>query len=383
MNDLDYKIAVAEAKYKKACNLEASRNPAYKEYFVEAGNKYKELANLVPNMQNEYNAFAEECFNRANNKIDLSSNKKDDSLKQAVKNVEPPKANDKIEPKVSYEEAIKELNHLIGLDNVKQKVETFATLIKNNQKRQALGLKINNKFSYHLIFAGNPGTGKTTVARLIGKIYASLGIFEKGHVVEVTRDDLVAGYVGQTALKTKEKIKEAYGGILFVDEAHRLVVEDGNDFGKEALGVLVTEMENNRDKFAVIIAGYTESISKLLDSDPGLRSRFNLEDEAVDDIDSSNYILFEDYDEEALYKICELIFNDSDYVLADDAKELVKSYLKRIVENKQEHFGNARFVRNLCANAITQQAKRLKNINASKEEMKIITYEDVSKVIKI
>ena len=173
---------------------------------------------------------------------------------------------------ISLEEALKRLDSLIGLNNVKSQIRSWVTQIQTFQLRKEKGLATPS-MSYHLVFTGNPGTGKTTVARLLGQIYKALGLVTKGHLVEAERSDLVAGFVGQTAIKTKDVIKKAIGGILFIDEAYTLAKE-GNDFGQEAIDTLLKQMEDKRENFVVVCAGYDEQMEKFISSNPGLRSRF-------------------------------------------------------------------------------------------------------------
>ncbi|MCU9533696.1 AAA family ATPase [Streptococcus sp. CSL10205-OR2] len=268
------------------------------------------------------------------------------------------------ESEETIEELLENLNQLIGLSEVKQEVNTLVNLLKIKKIREKRGFKTAN-ISKHLVFLGNPGTGKTTIARLISKIYKQLGILDKGQLVEVDRAGLVAGYVGQTALKTKEKIDEAMGGILFIDEAYTLV-KGGSDFGQEAIDTILKAMEDNRENFVVIVAGYPEPMAEFLESNPGLKSRFN------------KTISFEDYNEEELFEIFELFCRSNDMRLANNAIENFKKYLKKLVENKPKNFSNGRTMRNLFERAVSNQANRLAQLtDITDDELNEITIEDL------
>jgi SpoVK/Ycf46/Vps4 family AAA+-type ATPase len=238
------------------------------------------------------------------------------------------------------------LKSLIGLASVKEEIETLTNFLKIQQERKVKGLKTSS-VSYHSVFTGNPGTGKTTVARVVADIYKSLGILSKGHLVETDRSGLVAEYVGQTAVKTNKIIDSALDGILFIDEAYSLISGGGNDYGKEAIATLLKRMEDNRDRLVVILAGYSVEMRQFIDSNPGLQSRFN------------RYIEFPDYSDEELYQIFEKNAKEFDYTILEDAEILLKAYLLNKVTNKDKNFGNARFVRNLFEKTIERQANRL------------------------
>lgn len=250
-----------------------------------------------------------------------------------------------IEPAKTVEELLADLNALIGLEGVKKEVTTLINMIRYNNARVEQGYKEIN-VSKHLVFLGNPGTGKTTVARILSKIYKGLGVLETGQLIEVDREGLVAGYVGQTEEKTQKKIDEAMGGILFIDEAYTLA-KGGNDFGQEAIDKLLKEMEDKRDKFVVIVAGYPEPMEKFLKSNPGLRSRFPKD------------IMFEDYTEDELFLIFESFCNANDLHLNGEAELYIKEYIKQLCANKPDNFANGREMRNVFEKAIQNQANRL------------------------
>ena len=260
-----------------------------------------------------------------------------------------------------------ELTGLIGLGTVKTEVESLRNLIKIQAMRAQQGLP-NTNMSYHMVFTGNPGTGKTTVARIVAGIYKDIGILKKGHLVETDRAGLVAEYVGQTAPKTNTKIDEALDGVLFIDEAYTLVGE-GNDFGSEAIATLLKRMEDDRNRLVVILAGYTNEIKEFIDSNPGLQSRFN------------RYIEFEDYKAEELIEIFRSNLKKAKYKIKRDAFEWLQQYISYKVVTKDENFGNARFIRNIFEKVVQNQADRLaRQSNISNEELTIITIDDVNKL---
>ena len=258
-----------------------------------------------------------------------------------------------------------ELNSLIGLGAVKNEINTLCNFIIMKKKREEEGLKAPN-ISYHCVFTGNPGTGKTTVARLLAAIYKDLGVLKKGHLVETDRSGLVAEYVGQTAVKTNKIIDSALDGVLFIDEAYTLANGGTNDYGPEAIATLLKRMEDNRERLVVILAGYTNEIEFFINSNPGLRSRFN------------RYIHFEDYSADELYEIFCLQVKRSEYTLSEEASQYLKERLAAVVTDKSKDFGNARYVRNLFENAIETQANRLAGISKlSKKELTVITKSDL------
>ena len=259
---------------------------------------------------------------------------------------------------------IEELESLIGLTSVKKDVVSLANFIKIKKMREEQGLKAPN-ISYHCVFSGNPGTGKTTVARILANIFKELGILKSGHLVETDRSGLVAEYVGQTAVKTNNIIDSALDGVLFVDEAYTLIGGQ-NDYGKEAIATLLKRMEDDRDRLIVILAGYSKEMEDFINSNPGLRSRFN------------RYILFPDYTPSELYEIFQLNATKNEYVINDEANQYLKKKLDFVVQNKQKDFGNARYIRNYFELAIEHQANRLAaDVNLTPEKLCELTLNDI------
>ena len=259
---------------------------------------------------------------------------------------------------------IGELNSLIGLESVKKDVTSLSNFIKMKQMRETKGLKAPS-ISYHCVFTGNPGTGKTTVARILASIFKELGILKRGHLVETDRSGLVAEYVGQTAVKTNKIIDCALDGVLFIDEAYTLVGGQ-NDYGMEAIATLLKRMEDDRDRLIVILAGYPNEMEDFISSNPGLRSRFN------------RYIFFPDYSSTELHDIFHLNVTKNEYVITTDADDYLKKKLEHVVQNKRKDFGNARYVRNYFESAIEHQANRLaSDVNLTPEKLSELTIDDI------
>lgn len=262
------------------------------------------------------------------------------------------------------------LNSLIGLVSVKEELSSMVNFIKLNRKRTEQGLPVT-QIAYHCVFTGNPGTGKTTVARLLAGIFKELGVLKKGQLVETDRSGLVAEYIGQTAVKTNKIIDTALDGVLFIDEAYTLAQGGSQDYGHEAIATLLKRMEDNRDRLIVVLAGYGSEMKTFIESNPGLRSRFN------------RYINFPDYTPNELLEIFQSYLDKQQYVLSESALTQTANFLTKEVGKGKNDFGNARFVRNLFEKAITQQANRLANIEScDKDMLKRIEEEDIIKSIQ-
>ena len=255
-------------------------------------------------------------------------------------------AEEELPPPRPLEELLAELDGLVGLDRVKADVRQLINFLKVQKLREEQGLK-SLPASRHLVFYGNPGTGKTTVARLVSQLYRTLGVLRRGHLVETDRAGLVAGYVGQTAMKVREVATKALGGVLFVDEAYALSSGGANDFGQEAVETLLKMMEDHRDDLVVIVAGYTGRMQEFLDSNPGLRSRFN------------RHIHFDDYGADQLVLIFRSFCQKAEFKLTGDAERELSSIFGILTASRDETFGNARAARNLFEATLSKQANRL------------------------
>ena len=260
-----------------------------------------------------------------------------------------------------------ELNRMIGLREVKEEIHSLINLIKVKKLREKYKLPQMN-MSYHMVFTGSPGTGKTTVARLVARIYRELGILSKGTLTETDRSGLVAGYVGQTALKVKETVERALGGVLFIDEAYSLAPENStNDFGAEAIDTLVKLMEDHRDDLVIIVAGYTDEMQRFLKANTGLYSRFN------------KFIQFSDYTEEELLRILQSMAEDAGFCFTEGAVDKIKVRLHAMNDASRREFGNARGIRNMFERLVSNQANRIIQYKTqSIKDITVITEEDVA-----
>ncbi|NLB29036.1 MAG: AAA family ATPase [Clostridiales bacterium] len=269
-------------------------------------------------------------------------------------------------PLHTVDELLAELDSLVGLESIKSSVRSLINLVKVQKLREDAGLKVS-PMSLHMVFTGNPGTGKTTVARIMAGLLRAIGVLEKGHLVETDRAGLVAGFVGQTALKTADAVKSALGGILFIDEAYSLTPQkNDNDFGREAVETLLKLMEDNRDNLVVIVAGYDELMRRFISSNPGLESRFN------------RYFAFSDYNSEELLAIFEGFCEKNEYKLGEGVRERLSILFDLMYLTRGDNFGNARDVRNMFEDIIAVHADRVSKIESpTRDELEEIVAADI------
>ncbi len=332
-----------------------------KRYYMLAAEQMLKLA------QSTKGELQKARFKRAKNLIDVADGLQAPEKKKQASQSDEETTDVKVQKaeKITLEEALKRLNELEGLAEVKNQVCDWVDQIKVFKMRKSRGMSVPD-MSYHMVFTGNPGTGKTTVARIMSQIYCALGILSEGHLVEVDRSDLVAGYVGQTALKTQAVLKKAKGGVLFIDEAYALASGSGNDFGQEAIDTVLKAMEDNRDNLVVIVAGYVDLMEKFINSNPGLRSRFK------------NFVQFSDYTGAELYNIFKRQCDKNQYVLDPDASKALHAYFNKKYAERDKNFGNGRDARNLFERTVTMQSRRVASLREpSNEEMATITRQDL------
>lgn len=283
---------------------------------------------------------------------------------------EEPKKDSIVVKTVMEEDPYVELESLIGLKEVKAEVTSLANFVKVQQQRKEQGLKVPS-ISYHCVFTGNPGTGKTTIARILARIFRDLGVLKKGHLVETDRSGLVAEYVGQTAVKTNAIIDSALNGVLFIDEAYALTNETKGGYGAEAIATLVKRMEDDRDSLVVIVAGYKNEMDQFVKSNPGLMSRF------------TRFIEFPDYTSTELVDIFYMRAKKYCYVLDEKADAYLRERMNYAVAHKTRSFGNGRYARNVFEKAITIQANRLsKMVNPTREDLESLTAEDLKEAFR-
>lgn len=321
-------------------------------YYKTAEEEGESVSDSISNLNDKVDAII--------NAINTAS-KETDNMEHATVNTPDDK---------TLEELLQELDSLVGLEKVKKDVHSLLNFIKVAKLRKEKGLKVPT-ISYHLVFTGNPGTGKTTIARLVAQLYYKMGILAKGQLVETDRSALVAGYLGQTAIKTQKVIQEALGGVLFIDEAYSLAGEGEDSYGKEAIETLLKGMEDHRDDLVVIVAGYDELMHKFIDSNPGLRSRFN------------KFFHFPDYVGNDLLKIFERFCSNNGYCIGDEVSAKLLEQFHTMYENRQEHFGNARTIRNIFETAICCQADRIALLpEISDEDLVILTESDIQQAVE-
>ena len=325
------------------------------------------LKNWMKMHHNQINPFAMPEQNRPEQRMERSA--KIPGLKKENDKTHDSESQDTEEQEESLEDLLKNLNELTGLSGVKEDLNSLINLLKVHKLRAERNMPLTS-VSLHMVFSGNPGTGKTTVARMLGKIYKAVGVLEKGHLVEVDRSGLVSGYVGQTAMKTQKVIESALGGVLFIDEAYALTSNaGGNDFGTEAVNTLLKAMEDNRDNLIVIVAGYTDLMQEFLDSNPGLRSRFNKQ------------IVFNDYTPEELMNIFTGMCSKAFFKLTEQASAIALSFFENRVKQELSGFANGRDVRNYFEKALTNQANRLAvMVSVTDEDLMTINEEDVKSI---
>lgn len=367
-----YRVSYDSAKkYVEQGNLAAAKNALKKA--LSSAIKLAEQSRGAERERYKKNAVTvSDLLESVNNKMDSAASAVKAKPTERKKTEEPIKLRppEKPLPPITVEEALAKLNELEGLSKVKEQVKKLVAETKVSELRKSRSLKVRVK-THHLIFTGNPGTGKTTVARIMADIYRALGILSKGHLVEAKRADLIAGYVGQTAIKTQEVIDSALGGVLFIDEAYMLYKKDNDkDYGKEAIDTLLKALEDNRDDFVVIVAGYADDMREFFEANVGLMSRFRTE------------IEFENYNGEQMFSIFANMCKSSQYVLTGGAEKSLRIFFDRLyAENGgKKDFANARTVRNAFDLIVEHQDLRIAEMggNISNDVLMTITESDLA-----
>lgn len=316
-----------------------------------------EFFNLIINIDNEISPFENEKYQKLKNILVYSYDL--GKISSVTKNYLSENE------EVNIDDILEEMDGLIGLKEIKEEVHSLISYVRINKIRKENGLPVV-PVSLHSVFIGPPGTGKTTIARMISQSYKALGILEKGHLVEADRSSLVAGYMGQTAIKTKEILDEALDGVLFIDEAYSLSSSSEDSYGKEAIDTILKYMEDNRDRLIVIVAGYEKEMQNFIESNPGLKSRFN------------KYFYFPNYSAVELMNIFELFLKKNKFIITEEAKSKLFLQINEVTLKADKGFGNARYIRNLYEIIIQKQFKRVSLIrNISKEELSLLTVDDI------
>ena len=316
---------------------------------------------------------AEKAAEELNRELDaVIANQPPKTQSATSDSAKPPEPEAPAESELTVDELLAKLDELVGLQEIKDSVRSLINLVKVRKLREAEGLQVP-PMSLHMVYMGNPGTGKTTVARIMAQLYKAIGVLTKGHLVETDRGGLVAGFVGQTAIKTSDVVKSALGGILFIDEAYALAPPDAsNDFGREAIETLLKLMEDNRDDLVVIVAGYDELMERFISSNPGLESRFN------------RYFSFPDYNADEMLTIFEGLCKKHEYTLTEDAATKVKELLGSMYALRDTNFGNARDVRNLFEDIVASHADRVSALETpTREDLAGVQAEDVENLSKM
>ena len=330
---------------------------------------YKKIEEIINEIDDEYDdeeTNDDEIDDTENDDYESNDNDSDydENDDEAYSNID-----NKNKRKQVYKKAIKDLNNMIGMDSVKQQIQELTDSIEMNKERRRLGINVDNP-AIHIVFTGNPGTGKTSVARILAELFYGIGLLPKNIFKEVDRSDLVGNFIGDTAIRVKEVCDEVMGGVLFIDEAYSLVKEDNpRDFEQEAIDTLLKRMEDDRGKFVVIVAGYREEMQRFINSNPGLKSRFN------------RYIDIPDYSADELFQIAEMFAKSENFIFSEEAKKNLKIKIEKIVSNKEKNFANGRTIReeiyNLAKGKMDTRLKKMEKSKRTKEVMMTILPEDL------